>query len=157
MGFLPHYVLRNLRCSNVMVPSHTKFDGSKHLRRQDILFFPWGILIHIHWSKVIQFKSRTFDVPLPRLHGNILCPVNELCNYIRLSCGALASGPAFIYISNSECKNISAELFIGRERECLTSCNPSEIRCHRLRRGPTTLCHAASFNDTSIKLMGDWA
>lgn len=106
---------------------------------------------------MIQFKSRTFDVPLPRLPGNILCPVNALCNYLRLSCGASASGPAFIYISNSEWKNISPELFIGRERECLTSCNPSEIGYHSFRRSSTTLCHAAGFNDTSIKLMGDWA
>ena len=146
-----------LRRSNVMVPSHAKFDGSKHLRRQDILFFPWGILIHIRWSKVIQYKSRTFDVPLPRLPDNILCPVKALCNYLRLSSGAPASGPAFICRSNFEWKVISAELFIRRVRECLTSCNPSEIGCHSFRRGCTSLCHAAGFNDTSIKLMGDWA
>ena len=57
--------------SNVMAPSGTKFDGSKHLRRQDILFYPWGILIHLHWSKVIQYQSRTLDVLLPRLPGNV--------------------------------------------------------------------------------------
>ena len=146
-----------LRRSNVMVPSHAKFDGSKHLRRQDILFFPWGILIHVRWSKVIQYKSRTFDVPLPRLPDNILCPVKALCNYLRLSSGATASGPAFICRSNFEWKVISAELFIRRVRECLTSCNPSDIGCHSFRRGCTSLCHAAGFNDTSIQLMGDWA
>ena len=32
-----------LRRSNVMAPSWTKFDGSKHLRRQDILFYSWDL------------------------------------------------------------------------------------------------------------------
>ena len=106
---------------------------------------------------MIQYKSRTFDVSLSRLPDNILCPVKALCNYLRLSSGAPASGPAFICRSNFEWKVISAELFIRRVRECLTSCNPSEIGCHSFRRGCTSLCHAAGFNDTSMKLMGDWA
>ena len=83
--------------------------------------------------------------------------LNSLCNYLHLSSGAPASGPAFICRSNSKWKVISAEVFIGRVRECLTSCNPSEIGCHSFRHGSTSLCHAAGFNDTSIKFMGDWA
>ncbi|XP_053381232.1 uncharacterized protein LOC128549078 [Mercenaria mercenaria] len=29
-----------------------------------------SIMLHIRWSKVIQFKSRTFDLPMPRLKSN---------------------------------------------------------------------------------------
>lgn len=147
-----------LRRSNVMVPSQAKFDGSKHLRRQDILFFPWGVLIHIRWSKVIQFKSRTFDVPLPRLPDNVLCPVNALCNYLRLTSGASLSGPAFIHHSNSQRKVITPEMFIERVRVCLTSSesNPSDIACHSFRRGGASFCNSLGISAESIKLMGDW-
>lgn len=71
------------------------------LRRQDILLFPWGILIHLRWSKLIHFQTRTFDVPLPRLSGNVLCLVNALINYLQLNSGAILSGPVFVYPVNS--------------------------------------------------------
>ena len=147
-----------LRRSNVMVPSGTRFDDSKHLRRQDIIFFPWGVLIHIRWSKVIQFQSRTFDVPLPRLPGNVLCPVNALVNYLHLTCGAPPSGPAFVYFVNSAPKTITSEIFIGRVRECVSSetVNQSDISTHSFRRGAAHFSNLAGLSADSIKLLGDW-
>ena len=147
-----------LRRSNVMAPSGAKFDGSKHLRRQDILFYPWGILIHLRWSKVIQFQSRTFDVPLPRLPGNVLCPVNALFNYLQLTSGASPSGPAFVYPVNSQHNLMTSEIFIARVRECLSSAaiNQSDIACHSFRRGAASFCNLSGLSADSIKLMGDW-
>ena len=70
---------------------------------------------------MIQFQSRTFDVPLPCLPGNVLCPVNALSNYLQLTSGASPSGPAFVYPVNSQHKLMTSEIFIGHVRECLSS------------------------------------
>ena len=147
-----------LRRSNVMEPSCTKFDGSKYLRWQDILFYPWGILFHLRWSKVIQYQTQTFDVPLPRLSGNVLCPVNALINYLQLTSGADLSGPAFVYPVNSQLKPMTTEIFIGRVRECLSSeaVNQLDIATHSFKQGADSFSHLSGLSADSIKLMGDW-
>jgi hypothetical protein len=67
-----------LRKSNVMPD---RFNTEKHLRRRDIIFLPWGIKLQIRWSKVIQFRSRNFEVPLARMRGSTLCPVQAVFNF----------------------------------------------------------------------------
>ena len=147
-----------LRRSNVMINSTTNFDQSKHLRRRDILCFPWGCLLHFRWSKVIQFKSRTFDVPLPRLENNVLCPASAVCNYLQRSMGASLDGPAFTFLSGNQVKVLSPEKFIKRIRNCLRSVEggPNEMACHSFRRGSASFCNAIGVSSESIKLMGDW-
>lgn len=147
-----------LRRSNVMVNSAANFDQSKHLRRRDILCFPWGCLLHFRWSKVIQFKSRALDVPLPRLKDNVLCPASAVCNYLQRSRGASLDGPAFTFLSVNQVKVLTPDIFIKRIRECLrlVEAEPSTIACHSFRRGGASFCHAIGVSGESIKLMGDW-
>ena len=148
-----------LRRSNVMAPSCTKFDGSKHLPRQDTLFYPWGILIHLCWSKVIQYQTRTFDIPLPRLSGNVLCPVTSLINYLHLTSGTDFSGPDFVFPVNPQLKPMTSEIFIGCVRECLSSeaVNQLDIATHHsFRLGAVSFSHLSGLSADSIKLMGDW-
>ena len=85
------------RRSNVMINSTANFDQSKHLRRHDMLWFSLRRLLNFRWSKVIQFKSRTIDVPMPRLENNVLCPASAVCNYLQRSVGASLDGPAFTF------------------------------------------------------------
>ena len=136
-----------LRRSNVMTPSGAKLDESKHLRRQDILFYSWGVLIHLHWSKVIQFQPRIFDVPLPRFPGNVLCPVNALFNFVCLTSGSSPSGPAFVYPVNSQQRLITSEIFIGRVHECLSAAGikQSDMSSHSFKRGSASFCHFLAF------------
>ena len=43
------------RKSNILPPSPSKFDPSKHLCRGDLSLFSWGIMVNIRWSKTIQY------------------------------------------------------------------------------------------------------
>ena len=112
----------------------------------------------MRWSKVIQYQTRTFDIPLPRLSGNMLCPVTALINYLHLTSGADLSGPAFVYPVNSQLKPVTSEIFIGRVRECLSSeaVNQLDIATHSFRRGAVSFSHLSGLSADSIKLMGDW-
>lgn len=144
-----------LRKSNVLPKL---FDSSKHLRRRDVEFLPWGALLHIRWSKVIQFQSRIFDLPLPRLKSNAMCPVQAIFNCFQFTQGADLDGPAFVYKINGHFLPLTCEAFITRVRHCLalSGVNPSEIASHSFRRGGASFCYAIGLPTDSIKLLGDW-
>ena len=107
---------------------------------------------------MIQYQSRTFDVPLHHLPGNVLCPVNVLFNYLQLTSSAAHSGPAFVYPVNSQHKLMTSDIFIDRVREYLSSeaVNQSGIACHSTRRRAVSFCHLSGLSADSIKLMRDW-
>lgn len=147
-----------LRRSNVLVNSASKFDTSKHLRRRDILFFPWGILVSIRWSKTIQFQSKTFDIPFPRLKDNVLCPVQAVFNYQQQTLGAEMDSAAFTYRLNNKLVVLTSEKFVNRVRECLSlyDIDTKDIASHSFRRGGATFCYSVGLSPDSIKLLGDW-
>lgn len=141
-----------LRRSNVILHSASEFDTSKHLRRRDILFFPWGLLLHIRWSKVIQFQSRTFDIPLPRMKNSVLCPVQVIFNYQQPTMGADMDSPAFTYRANNKLTVLTSDKFICRVRQCLSLCNvnPSDIATHSFRRGVLAFAILLDFPLTAL-------
>ena len=63
------------RKSNLVPPSMSSFDPSRHLCRGDIRLSNEGILVHIKWSKTIQAGERYVLVPLAALPGSPLCPL----------------------------------------------------------------------------------
>ena len=145
-------------CSKVMVNSTANFDQSKHLRRRDILCFPWGCLLQFRWCKMIQLKSRTFDVPLPCQENNVLCPASAVCNYLQRPVGASLDGPAFTFLSDNPVKFLSPDKFIKRIRKYQHSveAEPKKGACHSFRRGSARFCTAIGISSESIKLMADW-
>ena len=70
---------------------------------------------------MIQFKSRIFDVTLPRLENNVLCPASAVYNYLQRSMGASLEGPAFTFLSGKQVKVLSPEKNIKHIPECLRS------------------------------------
>ncbi len=147
-----------LRRSNVLVSSDMAFDPHKHLRRRDITYHQWGIMVHIRWSKTNQYQSRTFDIPLPRLKQHRLCPVQAIFHAAKLSALANNDGPAFVYLKDGHTQVLTSNLFIGRIRQCLQAggVDPSEIASHSFRRGCATFCYAIGLPPDAIKLLGDW-
>ena len=148
-----------LRKSNVIVTSQSSFDSDKHLRRQDVLIHHWGIALVIRWSKTNQFKSKTIKIPLPRLKGNPLCPVQAIVNSFQLSSGALPEGPALMYFDHAKLVALTYDRFLARIRQVLSgsSLDGRQVGCHSLRRGGATHCYAMGLSAESIKLIGDWS
>jgi hypothetical protein len=67
------------RKSNLVIPSPSKFDPTKHLCRADIVTTPTGINVLIKWSKTIQAGERFLVIPLLPIPHSPLCPVNAYC------------------------------------------------------------------------------
>ena len=51
-----------------LLPTYYKaFDPNKQFSFQKITFFTWGALLHVRWSKTIQFRERVVQMPLPSI------------------------------------------------------------------------------------------
>lgn len=144
-----------LRKSNTLVNSDSDYDVNKHLRRQDIIFFKWGITVRIRYSKVIQFQSRIIDMPFPRVQNNLLCPVNAVFNALSLVGHVSPDNPALSYRVGNEVKPLTTSKFTRRIRECLVS-EGNDISCHSFRRGGASFMYQIGLSAQDIKLLGDW-
>ena len=58
------------RNSNIFVKGMDSFIHSVHLCRRDANFSPDVVTLSVRWSKTIQYRKRTFHVPLPRVVGS---------------------------------------------------------------------------------------
>lgn len=63
------------RKSKLVPDSVHKFDSSKQLTREKIVFNGDNVIVKFEWSKTIQFGKRVIHIPLASILGSPLCPV----------------------------------------------------------------------------------
>ena len=73
-----------LRCSNLVPPTVSSFDPTRHLCRADITAHNSGLLILLKWSKSRQTRDRYELLPLPKIDGHPLCPTAAFRDHRRL-------------------------------------------------------------------------
>ena len=61
--------------SNIAPHSIAKFDPSRHILSQDVIFADPGIHLILKWTKTLQERSAHHIVQLPHLKNKWLCPV----------------------------------------------------------------------------------
>ena len=147
-----------LRRSNVLSTSKTSFESSRHLRRKDISFAGDGIIISIRWSKTIQYHQRILQLPLPRLPGHPLCPLQAVFHAFRLTSFADPDGPAFVS-PNSECNQpLTVDKFLVIIRRAITASGRISERYagHSFRRGGASWAHHSGVPIDTIRQIGDW-
>ena len=96
VGFLSFF-----RKSNLLIPSFNKFDPSRHLCCTDVTFSTSGAILAVRWSKTIQFRQHTLEVPLPHMRGSPFCPSSALLLVISSLPPAQGPRPLFCYQSSS--------------------------------------------------------
>lgn len=147
-----------LRKSNVLAPSLSGFDESKHLRRCDFLPRPWGVEVTIRWSKTIQYRERSLSVPLPILPNHPLCPTIAILRYFKITAGAPPDGPAFTVPSGDAFRPLTYPKFVKILRSLLVKlgCSPSQYAGHSFRRGGASWALEAGLSGDVIQILGDW-
>lgn len=138
--------------------SGTAFDTSKHLRRSDILSYPWGMMLLIRWTKTIQFRERVLQIPLPRLGHHVLCPVAAVFRAFELTPNARPDGPALLVSDFPKQIPLSTKVFMVRLQQCLVSAGvqPSNYAGHSFRRGGAMWAYKAGVEPETIRQLGDW-
>ena len=66
------------RKSHLLIKGKSSFDASKQFVKTDFLFFTWGVIVKVRWSKTLQFRECETLIPLPRVTGSAFCPVTAI-------------------------------------------------------------------------------
>lgn len=131
-------------------------DVSNHrcLWRSDVSYFDGNLVVILNWSKTIQFGERILEVPLLKLPGSPLCPVNAYSNMLKMvkgksnDCLFLLPGgrPITYYLFQKKLRSVLTD--IGIDGHLYSS--------HSFRRGFATLAFRNNISSDEIQLLGDW-
>lgn len=147
-----------MRKSNLVVPSLSKWSIDKTLTRDKLVFTEFGLIIHVTWSKVMQNKNSSVQIPISCVHQSVLCPVK----WIRRFTAAFPAPPKFPLFTYKTSKSLipltyhkftsNLKLFLSK-----IGLNPSNFSGHSLRRGGASFLCNNSFSERDIQLLGDWS
>ena len=145
------------RKSNLVPSSLGKFDVNRQLCRGDVVCGDLGLLVTLRWSKTNQFGQRSVQIPLPKIHGSVLCPWRAYRRLIRLVPAQLCE-PLFLF-STSPRKCVTSYYFVKILREVLTKAGfqASCFTGHSFRRGGATFAFQVGVPGELIKFQGDWS
>lgn len=146
-----------LRRSNVLPPSLTAFQKSRHLLRQDVALQKDGAIVTIRWTKTIQFQERELRIPLARFNS-ALCPYLAIAKHFTLTHKAPPDGPAFVCSNAPPFQPLTSAVFIHRIKRILGEHgnDASQFSGHSFRRGGASYAYQNGVALHTIKQLGDW-
>ena len=146
-----------LRKSNVMPPSASHFDPSKHLTRQDFAATQEGLVLVSRWAKNNQFRTRKLQSPLPAMPGHPLCPVSAVGRAFQLN-PSKEDQPAFTVPGSGGPRPLLYPAFLSilRQKLHLAGFDPQVYAAHSFRRGGATWAFAQGLPGEVIRALGDW-
>ena len=148
------------RKSHLLIKGKSSFDASKQFIKTDFLFFTWGVIVKVRWSKTIQFREREILIPLPRVTGSALCPMTAIVQAFSFTKHALSDCQAFGWIHpvSLQWQPFTCHLFLSELREVLyaTGLDASMYGTHSFRRGGASFAFQSGIPIELIKILGDW-
>lgn len=148
-----------LRSSNLTCRTHGSFDPRRNLCRRDIRLSPHVALVHIKWSKSIQYFERQLLVPIVEVLSRDICPIAWIIRMITLI-PASPQHPAFCYHNNKgQLIPLTYRVLSDQLKKWIQQigCNPSTHSLHGLRRGGASFAFESNLAAETIMILGDWA
>jgi hypothetical protein len=144
--------------SNLLPNSANNFDPSRHLCLGDLSHHPGGLLLHIKWSKTVQFKERSYQLPLPYIPGHPLCPVTALEQLLSLGPSLPLSAPLFAFPNLTGVTLLTRSIFSKCLQQHLQHCgvDPSSYSGHSFRRGGASWAFDSGLPGELVQVLGDW-
>lgn len=154
MAFLSFF-----RKSNVCMESAAKFQPDHHLCKEDISVSEEMVRVVVRWSKTIQFKERTLEIPLARAVGTIFDIGSYWMAYTHRDKGK--SGDTTFRVTDDRGKHspMTQSWFSRRLKAALgeVGLDSSKYSGHSFRSGGATFAFKMGLPAQVIKLQGDWA
>jgi hypothetical protein len=125
------------RKSNVLPMSQSKFNPLKQVTRASITVQTQCLLVHVTWSKTIQYCQKSLFIPLSSVPGSVLCPVTAYSNLLR-TVPATSTCPAFCYYNNGICVPLTYPVFVKQLRQWLLRVGVAHVNLysfHSFRKG----------------------
>ena len=86
------------RKSHLLSTSAGKFSSVQQFCKSDFQFFDWGVLIHVKWSKTIQFRDRKVCISFSYIPNSHLCPVKAILHAFSFTGSSSDSAQAFAFL-----------------------------------------------------------
>ena len=145
-----------IRKSHLLIKGKSSFDAFKQFVKTDFLFFTWGVIVKVRWSKTIQFREREILIPLPRATGSALCPVTAIIQAFSFTKHAPSDCQASPV--SLQWQPFTYHLFLSKLREVLyaTGLDASMYGTHSFRRGGASFAFQSGIPIELIKILGEW-
>ena len=149
------------RKSNLLPYSASGFDSNTQLTKADFTFKSCrGVLVHMKWSKAIQFRDRAVLIPFSFIPDSPLCPVQAIQHAFSFLSHSKYSSQAFNYLDSTTVQPVcfTYTIILRFLRTCLDNigCNSSLYAGHSFRRGGVSFAFQAGVPVEMIKLLDDW-
>ena len=145
-----------LRQSSVAPAIVATFDPTRHLTWADVYPAPSGLVVHIKWSKTIQWAADQKSILLPETKDPLLCPLRAYRQYAAPHHAALSGAPLLTFSdSNPLTTRYIARRWHGALKEA--GLPVSSYTLHSLRKGGASFAYnhgKADLND--VKAQGTW-
>ena len=146
-----------LLCFRALLRKAHVTNSDSALRRSDVVFHPWGMLVSVRKSKTNQFRERVHRIPVASVSNKALCAVFWVKRHLE-QCPA----PLDAQLFRIPCRGHSVPLPYGYYLAVLKAiCGaaglpPGEFSSHSLRRGGATFLRLCGAGIEEIKERGDW-
>lgn len=146
-----------LRASNLTTRSATTFNRDENLLRKDFRMHRNLLLVHIKWTKTLQYRERKLLIPVIPFADPDIDAVKWFQHMIA-EIPAPETAPAFAVPTKSGFAPLTyAQLSKKLKRWAeLAGFDPNTHTCHCLRRGGASWLDEQNVPDSVIAVLGDW-
>ncbi len=143
---------------STLLPMLNIHDCKTELCRKDVTFTPDGAEILVKQTKTLRFRDRILLVPIPKITGNILCPVLAMRELLLAAPNITSSAALFSYQTSTSHTFLTPSNFTKILRTVLTMCGypASKYSPHSFRRGGASFAWSCGNSLSAIKAQGDW-
>ena len=153
-----------LRRSNITPPSIHEYDPTKHLSRGDVSFNQDGFTVSLQWTKTLQDKSKTFDIPVAKPPpGATIDPVAIVSDFFAAN-PVRSQDPAFSFYDSGHHSHrklyVLTQSFLNKiikDWIQALGLDPLMYSTHSIRRGSASLMAASGVSTELLKSHGTWA
>ena len=145
-----------LRKSNVL-PDAT---GKLHhvIRRSDLEFHQWGILVHVRSSKTVQFEEYIMDIPINTVSDKAFCVVSLIKDHFSVF---PAPGDSPLFLRNTA-HGVAPVLYgdlllFIKKLASDVGLDQSKYGSHSMRRSGAGFLHDLKVPLTDIMTLGNWS
>ena len=128
------------------------------LCRKDVWFNDQGAIIRVKQTKTLRNFDRELQVPLPKVSGSILCPVQALQSML-VDVNQPMDAPLFMYKRSGKAVPLTHQLFTKALKLVIDQIglNSRNYSGHSFRRGGASFSFACGIPVDLIKTQGDWS
>lgn len=146
-----------LRASNLTSRSVSSFSPQENLLRRDFRMHENLLLVHIKWTKTMQYRERKLLIPVIPFEDPDIDAIKWF-SFMVSTIAAPPSAPAFSVPTKKGLSPLTYSQLSNKLKKWSHACNldPSKFTTHCLRRGGASWLDEQGVPENVIAVLGDW-